>query len=171
METRLDGAERPADPLRDRSERQVRPVVQHHDSPLVIGQDGHRPDGLVAVEELAEGVSDAAWWNRVKRDEADAASPPEAVATDVDEDAIEPRLESGRIAEGRCRLPGTQQGVLHGVLGLSPIGQEEARQAIGAVKLASRLLQEALGERIAAGCRQLSLREPTSGEQRSVLAW
>jgi hypothetical protein len=74
VQARLDGAERPADVLRDRSKREVSPVVEHHDDALVTGQDGHRTDGLVAVEELAEGVGHGPWRNRVERDKADAAS-------------------------------------------------------------------------------------------------
>jgi hypothetical protein len=72
----------------------------------------------------------------VDSDECDAPPTPKAIATDVDEDPIEPGLEVLRIAKGsRCR-PGAKESVLRGVLGLVRVPKDEASKAVSAIELA-----------------------------------
>lgn len=145
MEARLNGPDRPAEPLGDRSESQVRPVMEHDDGPLVRIKGREPAQGFIPFQHRPERVTGLDEPGRpVERDEADPATTPEAVAADVDEDPIEPRPEPGWVAERPERSPGANECVLGGVLRIVPVAEDEASQPVGAVELAPGGAQEAL---------------------------
>jgi hypothetical protein len=99
METRLDRTDWPPDALCHPVQRQVCPVMQQDHDPNVVCQHRHRPDDLIAIEDPSERVAGAfGGCSVVHRDQPDPAPLPQAIATDVDEDAIEPCLEASGVA-------------------------------------------------------------------------
>jgi hypothetical protein len=105
MQAGLDGADRPAEPYGHRLEGQVRPLVEDHDNPFVGAQGGHRPAGLVAVEDRLEGIGlvgrarmAAIIGLGLDRNERDPGPAAQAIAADVDQDPVEPGLEAGGVA-------------------------------------------------------------------------
>ena len=145
MEPRLDRALRPAGAVRHVRQRQVGEVVQHDDHPLVGIEERHRSHDLVPLQDAAEriGLGDRL-GDRVERDEAHAAATTQAVAADVDQDAVEPGLEAVGVAQGPGRPPGAKERLLGRVLGLDLVAQEQAGQPIGAVQLSCRQATEAI---------------------------
>ena len=55
---------------------------------------------------------------------------PDAIATAVDEDSPEPRLEPGRVAQVGQSAPCCLGGVMYGVLGLDAVVEDHGRQPI-----------------------------------------
>ena len=144
MEPRLDGPDRPTEPLGHRDQCEVRPVVQHDDDPLVRVERSQSSEDLVAIQDRAKGIAGLDDPDcPIKRDEADPAAPPESIATDVDEDPVKPRTEPVRIAQGSERSPGAEESILGSVLGVVGVAENQASEPIGAVELASGCPQEA----------------------------
>jgi hypothetical protein len=137
VESRLDRPDGPADALCDTFQGQVGPVVEQDHDPLVVIECGHRPENLVAIEDRPERIPLGAGESGIiDRDHSNLAATAEAITADVDEDSVEPRLESGRVAQRSGRPPGPQQGILRRILRLMLIAEDQPSPAVGAVKLA-----------------------------------
>ena len=80
-----------------------------------------------------------------------AARGPQPVATGVDEDPVEPRLEPRRVAQRRPLPPGLLERVVRRVLGVGRVVQDRAGQAVGGVEMVVGQAHESLGAR----CRRL----------------
>jgi hypothetical protein len=142
VQARLDGAKRPAGPGGNLGQGQVGPEVEDDHDPLLVGELAQRAERIVTSDDVAERVAPI---NGVvgENDEPDSSSAAEAISTEVDEDAIEPRLEAGRLAQLPRPAPSLLDGVTDGVLGLGRIAQDETGQAVGSVELlASQLGDE-----------------------------
>jgi len=126
-------------------QRQVGEVVQHDDYPLVRIKERHRPNRLVPLQDAPEwiGLRDRL-GDRVEWDEAHSAAAAEAVATDVDQDPIEPGLEAIGIAQRPGGAPGAQERLLGRVLRLELVTKDESRQPVGAIELSCRQAAEAV---------------------------
>src|SRR5712691_11469305 len=99
-----------------------------NDHDLQVGIEGsHRSNGLVSVKKTLEWVvSRAHGRGVVERDLANLAATPELIAADIDEDPIEPGLETGGVAQETGRSPGPQQRLLCRVLRFLPIAEDQA---------------------------------------------
>jgi hypothetical protein len=134
METRLDRPDRPAKSFGDAFEWEVGPETEDHHDPLVGRQSAKARQQCVPLDERRKGIPARAFRLTLDRDEADNVSPPQPVPATVDQDPIEPRTELVGFAQRVERLPGDDQGVLNGVLGLMGIGEEEAGQPVGPIE-------------------------------------
>src|SRR4029079_18593937 len=83
--------------------------------------------------------------SRVERDKTDPALTPQAIATDVDEDPVEPSLERRRITERPCRLPRPQQRFLGRILGFVLVAEDQTGQTVCMVKRLRREPAELFG--------------------------
>ena len=69
----------------------------------------------------------------------------QSIATGVDEDPVEPRLEPRWVSESRPFAPRLLERVVRGVLRVSRVMQDRAGQAIGRVEMVIGQAQEGLG--------------------------
>src|SRR5471032_1890285 len=84
---------------------QVSPVVQDDDLAAFSAHPLHRAEDRVALDERPEWIAAGGLLRgSLEVDEADPAAPAHPVATDVDQDPVEPGLEAGRVAQRlECR--------------------------------------------------------------------
>ena len=103
--------------------------MQDQDHPLVVAERPHRSEQLIVGVDLAEWVvDDDGPSGAIKGHEADLAAAAEPIPADVDQDPIEPGVETRRVAQCRRRAPGQDQRILGGVLGLGLIAEDQAGQ-------------------------------------------
>ena len=74
----------------------------------------------------------------VHRDEPDDVPPAETIATAVDQDPVEPRVELVGLTQRLERSPGDDQCVLDGVLGLVGVAQEQTGEPVDPVEVRAR---------------------------------
>jgi hypothetical protein len=134
MEPRLDGPERHAEQVRDLLKREVLPESQTDHDPLVGVQDVHQLVDLVPGQRGSERVIGVDRQFVVEFLYTDAATLAQPVAADVDQNPIEPRLETVLIAKCGPGLPAAGQRILDGILGLGGIAKKIARQTVGIVE-------------------------------------
>ena len=60
---------------------------------------------------------------------------PQSIAAGVDEDPVEPRLETGRVAQGLPLAPGLDERVVGRVLRLGRVAQDGPRQSVRLVEV------------------------------------
>ena len=146
VETRVDRPDRDVEPPGDLVGREVAVVPQRDDDPVVRRQ---RREGLLdrvalvgprvrvggGERELVRDVD-----GRARRDDA------QPIPAGVDEDPVEPRLESFRVAEGRPLAPRLDERVVGRVLRLGLVAQDHPGEPIGGVEVL-------VGERLERGGR------------------
>lgn len=137
VETRLHRPCRGTDSFRDLVDREIGVEAQNDGHPMVWAEAVERPIQCKAVIDIGVGVSgpgnvpgevDLHRWPP-----AAAAQP---VATGVDHDAGEPRLEAVRVVERAGSPPGGNDRVMGRVLGLDRIAEEDSGEAVCPVELA-----------------------------------
>ena len=153
METRLDRPDRPAQSFRNSFERKIRPEAEDDHDPLVCGQYAEACEQGIPFDERHERVTPGELRAAVDRDEADDVPTPESIAAAVDEDPVEPRTESVRLPQHVERLPGNDEGVLDGVLGLVSVGEKESSQSINPIESRPGARQEVRSAVIGGGRR------------------
>ena len=83
------------EPLGDRDEGEVRPIVEDDDDSLVGVEHVQSAEHVVSIEDRTERIAGVdELGGRIERDETDPAPPAHSVATQIDEDPIEPRRRS-----------------------------------------------------------------------------
>ena len=155
MESRLDRSERPAQALSDVFQREVRPEAEDDHDSFVRRQRVESSEQRLTFDEGRERIATDWFGPAVDRDETDDVSPTKPVAAAVDEDPVEPGAEHGGLAQRVERLPGNDEGVLNGVLGLVRVGEEKPGQSVGPIEPWAR-------------CRKECCPPGISGDHRSV---
>ena len=143
IEAGLHGPDWPGKTLRRGCEREIEPEVEGHDDALV-GREA--TDGLrqrVPIGQLLEWIARArSIVVGSEGDESDSSPATEAIATDVDEDPVEPGLEGFFVAERVCRLPAAFERIADGILSLGATAEEQPRQPVEPIELFARQIQE-----------------------------
>ena len=153
METRLDRPDRPAQSFRNSFERKIRPEAEDDHDPFLARQAAEAREQGVPLDECLERIEGGGFGSAVDRDEADDIPPAEPVAAAVDEDPVEPRAEPIRLPQRVERLPGNDEGVLDGVLGLVSVGEKESSQSISPIKSRPGARQEVRSAVVGGGRR------------------
>jgi len=134
MESRAGGTRRDLENLGDLDERQAEVVVQDEDRPLFDRELPERAFQLVAIGE--GGAAIRSRWPSHRQD-PDVGSPVAGslrfVVTGVDEDPMDPCLETVRIPKLRKPAPGEDEGVLQRILGEPWVTQDPLGDRIEAV--------------------------------------
>src|SRR6266498_2762919 len=99
MQARLDCAWSHAEAFRHGRERQVGPEMEDDDLALARRELAQEMERLIAVEQVAEWVRDPQAGIGFEFDELDPSAAAEAIAAGVDEDPVEPGLESIDVAQ------------------------------------------------------------------------
>lgn len=146
MEPGLDGAHRPAEAIRGRLEREVRPEMQDHDDPLLGRQVRQGAYGLVLVVHKPKDVRRDRTGRALDRNEGHRPPPSQAVAAGIHQDAIEPGLEARRITQALGLPPGTFERVADGVLGLRGAAEDQPGEPVRPIELALRKHHESLAQ-------------------------
>ena len=110
----------------------------------------------VAVDQCLKRVAPAGSTAALDRDEPDDSPASQPVPAVVDEDPVEPGAESISLPEAVEGLPRDGKRVLHRILGLVAVAEDQAGEAIGAVQGGSSLGEKArsplgIGWRAASG--------------------
>ena len=144
VEARLDSAGRDVQPARDVLHRQVAVVAKSDNDPVLGRQRRDRVRKEIAVMRLGEGST-----GRDRDLSRDVRGVPttgsQTIATGVDEDPVEPRLEARRVPQRRPLPPGLLERVVRGVLCVGRVAQDRAGKAVGRVEMFIREAQEGLG--------------------------
>jgi hypothetical protein len=123
--------------------------VEDQDHTLVVpnGPDGPE-DGVIREDASKRVLNGHGFGIRIERQEANPSPPPQPVAADVDEDAVKPGVESGRVTKARGTSPRSNQGVLRGILSFARVSEDEPGEAIRSVKSPFGQIKNALGRGI-----------------------
>src|SRR5450756_1779405 len=136
VEARLHGPQRDVQPFGNILQPQVLPEAQEHDDPVV---------GVEVVDGAVELRVGGAHIHRVaplrlalERDGPNPLALPhaEAIPTAVDEDAVEPGVEAGVVAQRAALAPGGEARVLDGVLSLLVGEQDRPGDPVGGTEVA-----------------------------------
>jgi hypothetical protein len=147
MELRLHGSRRHPEPCRYLVHLEIAPEPQQDDCALVGIEDSDEPVDLDACERGRERVRAMDPYSLVEFDKTYRPSPPKPVATDVHDDPIEPGFEALGLAEPTPGLPGADDRLLSGILGVGRVAEDVAGETEGVVQLPIHQL----GERVCAG--------------------
>ena len=122
--------------------REVRPVVEDDDHTLVGIEGGEPAEQGIPFGNGAEWIrGDGRIDARAERDEGDRPAATKAIAAPVHEDSVEPARKPSRSRTVPAERHAAQC-VLDRVLGFEGVPQDQPRQAIGAVQVATSKLQE-----------------------------
>src|SRR5262245_44250137 len=150
VQARLDRAYGAIKPDSDRLQREVRPEMEDQDHPLVVTEGAQRAEQLVVGKHLREWVGGGyRVGGAVEGHQADLAATPQPIAADVDQDPVEPCVETGRVAQRGSGAPGPDQRILRGVLGFSVIAEDQAGQPERPIQATVGEFQNALGRSVA----------------------
>ena len=134
VETGLDGPGRDAETLCDVIDGQVAVVAQRDDDLVVRGESCDRSADDVTVLDATAVIAgrERDLGRDVGRQPAGRA---QSVPAGIDEDAVEPRLEPGLIAQRLPFSPRLDEGVVGRVLCLAGVVQDRPREAIRLVEV------------------------------------
>jgi hypothetical protein len=136
MESRLDRAGRDPESVGDVSDPEVEVEAERDDDPVI---DAQPLEGAIEDETVidpAERVGSLAVVAfGLDLDDGSTACPAQSIATDVDEDPLEPGLESSRVTKRSVALPGGHDGVVGRILRFDTIAEDDPGQSISSVKV------------------------------------
>jgi len=117
-------------------DRQVRPETKDDGDAQVDIQSVDGCQEVALTDEPVVGIGRRLVGRLgVDRNEPDDPAASQAIATDVDEDPVEPRLEPRWISERPDAIPRTNEGVVRRVLGVVEAAKDQAGETVGAVEL------------------------------------
>lgn len=141
MEPGFHGALGDAEERGDGWNGQVGLVAQHDRDPLVRTKDLQGVAELLGALDSPEPARDRCRRTVVSSPDAgpdldgpDTPPSPEPVPTGVDQDPPEPRIESRGIAKVAPPTPGLLRGVMHRVLGLESVAEDDCGPSIGPIQ-------------------------------------
>lgn len=128
VQTGLDGPDATVGALGDLLEGQITEIAQDHHHALVDGQRLERLAKRFLFVAALVLVGTGPLW---KLGHACPVLPlSQSVMTAVDKDPLEPRLETGRVAQPRPGAPGSNERVLDSILSLGPVAQQDGGQPV-----------------------------------------
>jgi hypothetical protein len=117
-------------------DRQVRPETKHDGDAQVDVQSVDGRQEVAFADQSVVGIGRRLVGGlRIDRNEPDDSAPSQAIATDVDQDPVEPRLEARRILERPNLVPRSNEGVVGRVLSVVEAAEDQAGETVGAVEL------------------------------------
>jgi len=135
----MDGPCRNPEDRSDLGRRQADVVGQDQRRALRDGEFEERSFELVAIDQLAELIVCASVLDLEAKDlDGPPRLPPGLVRTGVDQEAMQPRVEPFGIAERAQVAPGSDQGILDGVLRGIPVAKDPPRDRVQAVVCGAR---------------------------------
>ena len=134
MQPRFRGSDRNAQRARDLRERQVQVVVEGDDDALIHVESAEGPLDLVALDHRGGAVRHG-WVIDGSELDLDRSSPgaPELVVTGSYEEAVQPGVESVRVAQPGQVPPGANEGLLDGVSRSLGIPEDEPGGGVQAI--------------------------------------
>jgi hypothetical protein len=153
VEARLDRARRDSKLVCDRVHRQVSPVSEGEDDPVVelepieCSQERIAFGDQVGRIACPEGALGRPLELRPEIHNRASTAGADLVAADVDHDAPEPRREPLEVAKPTEPGPGSDGSLVHGILGIGRAAEDHRSQTIAGVEMAIHERSEHIGRR------------------------